>query len=197
MSFEELYICNRNINFNINLETNPVHLTMSNKQINLEDTDRIDQLNYEPLEPKYIKVQFISTILTYLILLALPFFFLLTEDFNYQTELMIITECVILLAGVINLWFLPKAYAYKGFAIREHDITYRSGIIFPSTVTIPFCKIQQVSIQQNPIGRIFKLYSVDIVNGAQLLAETNIPGLTEERANKIKTLLVERVKDEK
>ena len=171
---------------------------MSNWQIKLESIEQVDELNYESLEPKYIKVQFIGTTLVYLILAILPLiFFFTTKELEYKTILFTAIEGLILLTGIFNLWLLPKSYAYKGFAIREHDITYRSGIIFPSTVTIPFCKIQQVSIQQNPLSRIFKLYSVDIVNGAQLLAETHIPGLTEQRANELKALLVERIKDGK
>ena len=80
--------------------------------------------------------------------------------------------------------------------IREHDITYRSGIIFPSVTTVPFCKIQQVSIRQNPVSRLFGLYSVAVVNGAQLMTETAIPGLTRERAEEIKAFLIERVGNE-
>ena len=95
-----------------------------------------------------------------------------------------------------NLLILPKAYNYKGFVIREHDITFRSGIIFPSVITVPFCKIQQVSVCQNPVTRLFGLYSVDLVNGAQLLATIRIPGLTEERADKVKALVIESIKNE-
>lgn len=105
-------------------------------------------------------------------------------------------ESVLLAAAAVNMLFLPKAYAYKGFAIREHDITYRSGIIFPKTVTIPFCKVQQVSVRQTPVTRMFGLYAVDIVNGAQFLAETTIPGLTKEKADRIKALLIERIDNE-
>ena len=130
---------------------------MSNQQIHLENITEVDQLNYEPLEPKYIKVQFIVTLLTYLILSGLSFFILLADKFTYRIELLVLVECLILLGATINLWMLPKAFAYKGFALREHDITYRSGIFFPSVVTIPFCKIQQVSIQQNPISRLLGL----------------------------------------
>ena len=90
----------------------------------------------------------------------------------------------------------PKAYAYKGYAVREHDITYRSGIVFPKTVTIPFCKVQQVSVRQNPVSRMFGLYAVDVVSGAQMLAETVIPGLTREKAEEIKSLLIERTRNE-
>ena len=174
---------------------------MTNKQLNLgtdlENIDPVDELRYEPLEIKFINVQFIGAIISYLFFLALPFLLLLTEGFNYRTHVIIGAEFVILVTAVINLWLLPKAYAYKGFAIREHDITYRSGIIFPSIVTIPFCKIQQVSIQQSPIARIFGLYSVDVVNGAQLLSETNIPGLSQERANQLKELLTAKITSKK
>ena len=83
-----------------------------------------------------------------------------------------------------------------GFALREHDITWRSGIIFPSVTTIPFCKIQQVSIRQNPVSRLFGLYSVHIVNGAQMMADTVIPGLAREKADEVKELLIERAKYE-
>ena len=166
---------------------------MSNKQLNLDQIDLVDELHYEPLERKFISVQFVKVSINYLFLLILPFFLLLVEDFNYRIPILIGAECVILLAGLINLWFLPKAYSYKGYAVREHDITYRSGIIFPSTMTIPFCKIQQVSIQQNPIARIFGLYSLEVVNGAQMLTQTTIPGLSEKRANEMKSLLTERI----
>lgn len=170
---------------------------MSNKQLNVDNIDRIDQLNYEPLERKYIKVQILGAIFFYIILMALPWLILLADDFSHRTILLVVLEFLTLIIGVIHISLLPKAFTYKGFAIREHDITYRSGIFFPSVVTIPFCKIQQVSIQQNPISRIFNLYSVDVVNGAQMLAETSIPGLTEKKANEIKALLTERVKMDK
>lgn len=169
---------------------------MSNRQINLENTDRVNELQYEALSPKYLKVQYLWAIIGYLILIALPIiFFFIAEESAYRLAISIIALCVIILIAVVNLCLLPKSFAYKGFAIREHDITYRSGIIFPSVVTIPFCKIQQVSIRQNPISRIFGLYSVDIVNGAQLLTETGIPGLTENRANEIKESLIEKIKE--
>lgn len=169
---------------------------MTNKQLILNEIERVDELQYEPLETKYEKVQFVSTILVYAFLMLLPLLLLLAKNFDGKLLVLIGIECVLLLAGIINLWLIPKAYLFKGFAIREHDITYRSGIIFPNIVTIPFCKVQQISVNQNPLTRMFGLYAVEIVNGAQMMASTIIPGLTEKRANEIKVLLTERVKHE-
>ena len=149
---------------------------MTNRQLVLENIDRIDRLVYTPLERQYLRVRLVGTALTYIGLMVLPFFVFLADDFK--------------------LLLLPKACAYKGFAIREHDITYRTGIIFPSVTTVPFCKIQQVSIRQNPVSRFFGLYSVAVVNGAQLMTETAIPGLTRERAEEIKAFLIERTGNE-
>lgn len=53
-----------------------------------------------------------------------------------------------------------------------------------------------MSVCQNPVTRLFGLYSVDLVNGAQLLATIRIPGLTEERADKVKALVIESIKNE-
>lgn len=166
---------------------------MTNKQLDAEYVDRIDDLCYFPLERKYQKVQLIKMICVYLVMMGVSLFLLLADDFSYRYLVIACLEGGLLLALVINILFLPKAYAYKGFAIREHDITYRSGIIFPSVITVPFCKIQQVGVRQTPIARIFGLYAVDIVNGAQLLAKVTIPGLKEKRANEIKALILERI----
>lgn len=169
---------------------------MTNRQLNLENIDKVEDLNYTPLEKKYLKVQIVKTILVYLIFMGFALLLLLAENFNYRLATTVGMECVFLIAMIVNLFLLSKTFAYKGFAIREHDITYRSGIIFPSVITIPFCKIQQVSVRQNPITRMFGLYAIDIVNGAQTLAVTSVPGLTEEKAKGIKVLIIESIRNE-
>lgn len=170
---------------------------MNNKQLNLDNLDKVTNLTYEPLEKKFLKVQFVSTLLIYLCLMILPLFLILTKDFSYRNTIIIGLECSLIIAAFINLLLIPKAYTYKGFAIREHDISYRSGIIFPSVITIPFCKIQEVSIRQNPVTRLFGLYSIDIINGAQFQAKTSISGLTKERTNEIKAVIIEYIQNEK
>ena len=53
-----------------------------------------------------------------------------------------------------------------------------------------------MSLRQNPVSRLFGLYAVDIVNGAQMQAETVIPGLSLEKAEEMKSLLIERANNE-
>lgn len=168
---------------------------MTNRQLNPEDIERIEDLRYEPLERKYVRVMFTNTLLLYLFLMALVLLLLFIKEIDCRYTLVTVMESILAVIAVINLILLPKACSYKGFAVREHDITYRSGIIFPSATTIPFCKIQQVSIRQTPISRIVGLYTVTMANGAQTLSESHIPGLSGQRANEIKTLIIEHIKN--
>ena len=164
---------------------------MTNRQWNLDDIDRVEDLSYAPLEKSYLKAQAVMTALSWFGLMLLPICLFFVDEFVGRRLIVICAEAAMFTAALVNLMLLPKAYSYKGYAVREHDITYRSGIIFPKTVTVPFCKVQQVSIRQNPVTKMFGLYAVTIVNGAQILAETVIPGMTREKAEEIKSLLIE------
>ncbi len=149
----------------------------------------VSELRFEPLAEKYKQAHYVGTTLIYLLLMSLALLLLLTE---YHRILGYVEGAVAIFFG-INLIILSKAYSRKGYALREHDISYRSGVVFHKVTTIPYSKIQQVSLKQNPISRLFGLYSVDIVNGAQTISSLNIPGLTQEKASYIKDLITKKI----
>lgn len=165
---------------------------MTNTQLTLEDITPIEDLHYEGVDPKYRSVQIILTALLYVLFAVLALFLLLVDDVLW----FIFAEGIILVAMAVNLFIVRKAWAFKGYALRENDITYRSGVIFPTITTIPFCKMQQVSVKQDPVSKLFRLYSVEVVNGAQAMASLTIPGLTNERANQIKSIVISKLKYE-
>ena len=96
---------------------------MSNRQIEIETTDRIEELRYEPVSPKYRAVQRASATITYATLAALALLLLLVDNPWWCVA----AEAVIVVSLIVNLVILSKAYLRKGYALREHDITYRSG----------------------------------------------------------------------
>lgn len=160
---------------------------MSNHRIVIEEFDPIEQLEFEPVSEKYRNVQMVLALIAYTLLVATASLPLLADSIWW----FIAAESVIIISCVINLTILRKAYRFKGYALREHDITYRTGVIFPKLTTIPYTRIQQVSISQNPVSRYFGLCSVDIVNGAQGLSSLNIKGLSKEKADQIKSVITQ------
>ena len=162
---------------------------MSNRQINSETTDCIDELHYEPVSPKFRSVQYITATITYAVSAALALLLLLADTPRWC----IAVESVIIVSFIVNLIILRNAYRFKGYALREHDITYRSGVIFPITTTVSFSKIQQISVSQNPVPKSFGLCAINIVNGAQGLSSLTINGLTREKAEGIKNVITRRI----
>lgn len=164
-------------------------MAMTNFKINPECITPISQIEFEHLDEKYKKVQFIGITLTYLLFMGLCLFLLLADSIWWCIS----TEIALATALVINLSIVSQAYRIKGYALRENDITFRSGFIFTKTTTIPYSRLQQVSIKQNPISKFCRLYTVELVNGAQGLSSLNIPGLPESTAKLIKNLLTEKL----
>lgn len=105
-----------------------------------------------------------------------------------------VAEGLLVLAYIFNMIILQKAYLFKGYALREYDISYRSGVIWPKITTIPYMRVQQVCVEQSPVSKLFGLYSVEVVNGAQILNSLNVNGLTEERAAYIKNVITEKLR---
>lgn len=164
---------------------------MSNRQIEIDAIDRIEELSYLPVSPKYKSVQITSACITYIILAGLALLLLLLGSPWWC----IATEIGIVISFAVNLVILQKAYLFKGYALRENDISYRSGVIFPKITTVPLSRIQQVSINQNPISRFFNLCEIEIVNGAQVLMSLEISGLTRDRAEEIKSIIISKIND--
>lgn len=162
---------------------------MTNYQTFTEQITPVENINFEPLDAKYMQVHLIGTILSYFVLMAAALLLLLLEN----PWFCIATECVLAICFAVNISLIPKACRFKGYAFRRHDLTYRTGLVFPKLTTIPYQRIQQVSLRRNPISKLFGLCSVEIVNGAQSFASLKIPGLSEEKAGQIRNLLTEQL----
>ena len=53
---------------------------MTNRQLDMENIDRVDNLVYTPLEKRYLNARIAGTVLAYAGLMVLPLFILLAED---------------------------------------------------------------------------------------------------------------------
>lgn len=162
---------------------------MSNRQIDTGITDPIEGLRYEPVSPKYRSVQVVGAAIAYALLAVIALLLLLADNFWWCVA----AESVIAVSFIVNLAVLRKAYLSKGYALREHDITCRSGVIFPKITTVPFSRIQQVGISQNPVSKFFGLCALDVVNGAQGLSSIAVRGLTKEKADVIRNVITQRL----
>ena len=140
---------------------NTIMTEFSNNQVFVSVLPDWQEVHFEHISPKYKTVVLIQ----YLILIAV-FLSVLFGVFWIKDDAWNMTYLYILLGGlgffillmVISVWSLR----YWGYALREQDMLYRSGIFTKSVKIIPFKQIQHVDIKEGAVSRLFKLSSIEL-----------------------------------
>lgn len=94
---------------------------------------------------------------------------------------------------VIGAWVLEgQAFAYRGVLLRDHDVSFRRGLIGRRTVTVPFSRVQHVAVERGPLDRIFGLATVAVFTAGAGGADARIDGLAPYQADRLRATLVQR-----
>ena len=91
--------------------------------------------------------------------------------------------------SVLVILGFPK----KGYLLREHDVSYRSGLLFYKLTTIPFNRIQHVEVSQNIVEKVIGLSRVKIFTAGGSVSDLSIPGLLPDKAHQIESFLLSKV----
>lgn len=166
----------------MNLETpQPLY---SNLQIATEQLPQIEVIDFEPIQKKYIWIMRLRFLLAPVVPVAL---YILAD--MYMSTFWWITAAyiavVVLLFGVQWLGFKRK-----GYAVREHDVNYRTGWFFRSTTSIPFNRIQHCELERSALERLFNLSTLKIYTAGGSGSDITIPGLEPETAKKLRSFII-------
>lgn len=164
----------------------------TNENIDINALCAFDNLDFKPINQKYLnvkKIQFLILFFILIIIASVPILFIDEIPFIYA---MIPTVFIILIFACIFL-ILPIAHKKRAFALRENDITYRSGLIWHRIITVPLNRIQHVSVGEGPITRIYKLKNLNLYTSGESSSDIVINGLTKEQAFKIKDFINSRL----
>lgn len=98
-----------------------------------------------------------------------------------------------LLTGILLVVFYAISIRKRGYAIREKDLIYKSGIISITTSVVPFSRIQHITLNEGVFSRMFNLAALHIYTAGGISGNIVIPGLDIELARAIKEELSKQV----
>ncbi|WP_306350384.1 PH domain-containing protein [Flavobacterium sp. '19STA2R22 D10 B1'] len=166
----------------------------SNETIDITALPKYEEVQFLSLHPNYLKVIYIN-ITVFLLLLAGAIGVLL----HFIEELKAFTTYI----GIGYLVFAICLYIYgrlsfklRGYALREHDILFKSGVIATKTIIVPFNRIQHVAIHEGLISRMFKLTILEIFTAGGNSSDMHIRGLEKDKAEPIKQLLMGQIQNQ-
>tara|TARA_R110002072_G_scaffold12269_7_gene53500 strand:- start:1509 stop:2057 length:549 start_codon:yes stop_codon:yes gene_type:complete len=152
-----------------------------NLEIDKNQIPTMDEVNFTNLEKDFLWMRITSWSIFLFILLG----FLIIIGFKTDTAIWKISAPW--LAFLILIVFIElKGFKIKGYAIRQKDISYKSGLIFFSMTSVPFNRIQHVEVSQGPIARLFDLASVKVYTAGGSTSDLRIGGLKKEEAHRLR-----------
>ena len=167
---------------------NQINELFTNNQLDLHGLPEAEHLDMIPLEPVYKKVRYISASLISIILIITAWVIALAQPDLYPYGF-IGAGFVTLVSGCLVL-YNGHAYHFMGYAIREKDITYKSGWFWKSMVTVPFNRVQHCDLRQGILDRRFGLSKLTIYTAGGQSTDLMIPGLLPDTAEKLKTFIL-------
>ena len=101
---------------------------------------------------------------------------------------LVVMAAILLLVGLSAVHSVVNV-RHIAWQVREHDLSYRSGVIVRTVETLPFVRIQHARISRGPIERRFGLAKLHINSAGP---DLSIAGLSPDDADRLKRLVVER-----
>lgn len=105
---------------------------------------------------------------------------------------------VVSLAGVATLAVCAAATFYclrlarsRNFALREHDLIYRTGVFWRSETVQPLKRVQHVELTRGPLEKRMALASLAVYSAGSGSATFTIPGLEYTDAERLRDYLLE------
>lgn len=163
-----------------------------NAQLSLDELPSVAEVNWQGLDKAYLRVDLIGLWLFRLTVLAVFLVYtFFTSGFPPGVRWGIAGLWVFLLLLATVLRYL--GFRIKGYAVRQHDLMYRRGLLFRSVTVVPFTRIQHSEIEQGVIERQFGLSSLSVFTAGGSQSDLVIPGLKREEAERVRNFLSQKV----
>lgn len=165
----------------------------TNNPIDIAQLPKFEEVQLKGLNPKYITVLLFNfSLLLILVIGGFSTLFYFNQDvFSNMIWMTIVVGIVLFLAGLVV--FSKFSFLKKGYAFREHDAIYKSGLISETTTIIPFNRVQHVALHQGFISRKLGLASVELFTAGGSSSDLEIPGLLLADAQLIKNLVSQKI----
>jgi membrane protein YdbS with pleckstrin-like domain len=110
-----------------------------------------------------------------------------------RSQYVLAVVTVVVLLSLLHARFDAR---HRGWALREHDLIYQSGVIFRKQVILPFARIQHVETLSGPVERYFDLMRVKCFTAGGQSADLVVEGLDSATAGQVRQYLLEQIRDD-
>lgn len=160
----------------------------SNVQLDLTSLPNADHLEMIPLERAYKTVRYISGGIIASIMILVVWVIVLLEPRIWPYGFYLAAFVSLLALWII--FYNGISFHHMGYALREKDISFKSGLWWKSMTTVPFNRVQHCDLKQGILDRKFGLSKLTIYTAGGQSTDLMIPGLLPETAEQLKSFIL-------
>jgi membrane protein YdbS with pleckstrin-like domain len=163
----------------------------TNEVIETAALPRFEEAPLTLLHPSFKKIMQINIAITFGIIgIAIVVLLSFVPD---AREFWMIGLAVYVVSIILSILLTNVSFRNRGFAFRNHDVIYKSGVLATKTTIIPYNRIQHAALHEGILSRRFGLAAVEVFTAGGNNGDIEIPGIEKEHAEKIKQLLVGKI----
>lgn len=168
-----------------------------NPEIGIDALPKVDAVTWRGLDDKFVRRKLADAAITIMIIVggvtAVQIFSSIrAADLTTKPSFGWLWTVAALLAILLLTW-PPISVPKMGYAVRDKDILFKSGVFWRTITAIPLNRVQHVEKSSTPLDRRFRLASVKIFTAGGAGGDLTIHGLPAKVAEKLRTYILERV----
>ncbi len=157
-----------------------------NAPVDVAGLPAVDEEDFESLDPNFLRVRLIGdAIFAGVVVVAAAVVAVLVPWW----WLPLLVGLGLLVLTALVAWLQRLEVEHLGYLVRDKDFSYRRGVISREVTTVPFARVQHVSIDRGPLARSFGMATLQMRTAGDGLT---IPGMNHETAVKLKELVADR-----
>ena len=167
-----------------------------NSQIETDGLPVATDVAWQPLDAGYRRLRVATAIATTIIIAigASVGQFVLRRQSDGAVDLPVAWLIFLVPAlGLTMVGWVYIAVPKLGYAVRERDVLYKSGVWWRSLTAIPFNRIQHVEKDSSPLDRFFGVANLKIFTAGSAGGDLRIEGLSDDVAERLRAFLLDRI----
>lgn len=165
--------------------------TFTNEVVNLDLLPKYENIRLNRPHPDYWKIICINLLIFFVLLGITAGVLLFFVDEVKPNAKWIIPVYITLLISFFLIFRV--SFNKRGYAIRTHDVIYKSGVIAESTTIVPLNRIQHIELNEGLFSRIYKLGSLQLFTAGGQTGHIHISGIAINDAKRIRDLLLNKL----
>lgn len=164
-------------------------LEFENKEIDIQDLPKLENLQFNRIEKKYMLVLLSHVVIPAIIINSIGLFIYFIGFKDIPQVVIFSVMLGINFLFLIRILVISLSFKIRAYAVRERDITYQRGLLVFKQTTVSVNRMQHIELTQSLLMKMLNLATMKIYTAGGSMSDLSIAGISKEKGEEIKEFL--------